>query len=77
MELITRLRLQLKRSFDRIRNENLKKNALDRYSFLDSINNNGVFAVIYTKLFVAAENLSPTFFIITAYFYSYCRLLVL
>jgi H+/Cl- antiporter ClcA len=62
MELITWLRLQLKRSFDRIRNENLKKNALTAIPFWIASVITGVFAVIYTKLFVAAENLSSYVF---------------
>jgi len=56
MKIISWLRFQLKRSFDRIRNENLKKNALQAIPFwVASIITGGV-AVLYTKLFVLAEN---------------------
>ncbi|TSD66534.1 chloride channel protein [Inquilinus sp. KBS0705] len=58
MEFIYWLRAQLKRSFDRIRNENLKKNALIAIPFWIASIITGLFAVIYTKLFLAAENLT-------------------
>jgi hypothetical protein len=56
MTMINWLRLQLKRSFDRIRNENLKKNALQAIPFWIASVITGIVAVIYTKVFVAAEN---------------------
>jgi H+/Cl- antiporter ClcA len=52
------LRLQLKRSFDRIRNENFKKNALQAIPFWIASVITGIAAVVYTKLFVAAEHLT-------------------
>src|ERR1700733_4436723 len=55
-------RLQLKRAFDRIRNENLKKNALQAIPFWIASVITGLFAVLYTKLFVAAEDLTTTIF---------------
>jgi H+/Cl- antiporter ClcA len=56
MKIISWLRLQLKRSFDRIRNENLKRNALQAIPFWIASIITGLGAVLYTKLFVAAEN---------------------
>jgi len=60
--LLTSLRLQLKRSFDRIRNENLKRNALQAIPFWMASLVTGIFAVLYTKLFVAAEDLTTLIF---------------
>jgi len=51
-------RRQLKRSFDRIRNENLKKNALQAIPFWIASVITGLLAVLYTKLFVAAEDIT-------------------
>lgn len=56
------LRLQLKRSFDRIRNENLKKNALQAIPFWFASILTGLIAVVYTKVFVAAENVTSFIF---------------
>jgi H+/Cl- antiporter ClcA len=58
MRFIYWLRLQLKKSFDRIRNENLKKNALTAIPFWIASIITGLAAVLYTKLFLAAENLT-------------------
>jgi H+/Cl- antiporter ClcA len=58
MKFIYWLRLRLKGSFDRIRNENLKKNALTAIPFWIASIITGLIAVIYTKLFLAAENLT-------------------
>src|ERR1700741_1669600 len=58
MKSITWLRLQLKRSFDRIRNENLKKNALQAIPFWIASVITGLVAGVYTKLFIGAEKLS-------------------
>ncbi len=56
MKIISWFRFQLKRSFDRVRNENLKKNALQAIPFwIASIITGGI-AVLYTKLFILAEN---------------------
>ncbi|WP_295672638.1 chloride channel protein [uncultured Mucilaginibacter sp.] len=56
--IIQKIRLQLKRSFDRIRNENLKKNALQAIPFWIASVITGLFAVLYTKLFVGAEDIT-------------------
>ncbi|HWZ15168.1 MAG TPA: chloride channel protein [Mucilaginibacter sp.] len=58
MKIIYWLRLQLKRSFDRIRNENLKKNALQAIPFWIASIITGLVAVLYTKLFIAAEDVA-------------------
>jgi len=58
MKIISWLRLQLKRSFDRIRNENLKKNALQAIPFWIASVITGLVAVLYTKLFIGAEKLT-------------------
>lgn len=58
MAIINWLRVQLKSSFDRIRNENLKKNALQALPFWVASVLSGLAAVLYTKLFVAAESLT-------------------
>jgi H+/Cl- antiporter ClcA len=50
------LRLQLKRAFDRIRNENLKKNALTAIPFWIASVITGLIAVLYTRLFIWAED---------------------
>ncbi len=60
--MISWLRLQLKRSFDRIRNENLKKNALQAIPFWFASIITGLIAVLYTKLFVAAEGVTSSIF---------------
>ncbi|MDB5123496.1 MAG: clcA 2 [Mucilaginibacter sp.] len=58
MKIIYWLRLQLKRSFDRIRNENLKRSALQAIPFWMASIVTGLIAVLYTKLFVAAEDVT-------------------
>src|SRR5476651_513820 len=55
---ITWLRLRLKGAFDRIRNENLKRNALQAIPFWIASIIAGLLAVLYTKLFVAAEDVT-------------------
>jgi H+/Cl- antiporter ClcA len=50
------LRLLLKQSFDRIRNENLKKNALQAIPFWIASLIAGIVAVLYTKVFIVAED---------------------
>ena len=56
------LRLQLKRAFDRIRNEHLKRNALQAIPFWIASVIAGLFAVLYTKLFVLAEDVTTLVF---------------
>jgi H+/Cl- antiporter ClcA len=51
-------RLQLKKAFDRIKNENLKKNALQAIPFWIASVITGLAAVLYTKLFVVAEDVT-------------------
>ena len=58
MNIIYWLRHHLKRSFDRIRNENLKRSALQAIPFWIASVITGLFAVLYTKLFVRAEDLT-------------------
>jgi len=55
-------RLLLKRAFDRIRNENLKKNALQAIPFWIASVIAGLFAVLYTKLFIKAEDITAAVF---------------
>ena len=62
MKIISWLRLHLKGSFDRIRNENLKRNALQAIPFWIASFITGLFAVLYTKLFVAAEGITTLVF---------------
>src|SRR6201996_1440408 len=62
MKFINWLRLQLKGFFDRIRNEDLKKNALQAIPFWIASIITGIIAVLYTKLFVAAEGLTALVF---------------
>jgi len=62
MKIITWLRLQLKGSFDRIRNENLKKSALQAIPFWIASVITGLVAVLYTRLFVAAESITTFVF---------------
>jgi H+/Cl- antiporter ClcA len=57
-QIIQKVRLQLKKSFDRIRNENLKKNALKAIPFWIASIITGIIAVLYTKLFMAAEGIT-------------------
>ena len=58
MEIVYWLRRELKRSFGRIRNENLKKNLLQAIPFWIASIIVGLLAVIYTKLFVYAEDIT-------------------
>lgn len=58
MEIINWLRLQLKGSFDRIRNEHFKRNALQAIPFWIASVIAGLLAVLYTKLFIIAEDIT-------------------
>lgn len=62
MKIVSWFRLQLKRSFDRIRNESFKKNALQAIPFWIASVIAGLVAVLYTKLFVLAENFTSFIF---------------
>ncbi|HZY37341.1 MAG TPA: chloride channel protein [Mucilaginibacter sp.] len=56
------LRLKLKKAFDRIRNENLKRNALQAIPFWIASVITGLLAVLYTRLFNAAEDITTAVF---------------
>jgi H+/Cl- antiporter ClcA len=58
MKIVHWLRFQLKWSFDRIRNEDLKKSALQAIPFWIASVITGIVAVIYAKLFLWAEELT-------------------
>ena len=62
MKIAYWFRAQLKRSFDRIKNEDLKKNALQAIPFWIASVITGVVAVAYTKLFLWAESLTAVVF---------------
>jgi H+/Cl- antiporter ClcA len=62
MKIIYWLRLQLKRSFDKIRNEHLKRNALQAVPFWIASIIAGLLAVLYTKLFIIAEDITSFVF---------------
>ena len=55
---VSKVRLHLKHSFDRIKNENLKKNMLQAIPFWIASVITGLIAVIYARLFLMAENLT-------------------
>jgi H+/Cl- antiporter ClcA len=55
---VSKVRLHLKHSFDRINNEELKKNMLQAIPFWVASVITGLIAVIYTKLFLLAEGLT-------------------
>src|SRR5579885_2439617 len=56
MNLIRQIRNKIKRSFDNIRNERLKNNLLQAVPFWVASLLTGLIAVLYTKLFIYAEN---------------------
>lgn len=62
MKLIYWLRLQLKTTFDRIRNEHLRKNLLQAIPFWIASIIVGLLAVVYTKLFNYAEDITAYVF---------------
>ncbi len=55
---ISKARLHLKRTFDRINNEEVKRNVLQAIPFWVASIITGLIAVVYTKLFLLAENLT-------------------
>jgi H+/Cl- antiporter ClcA len=59
---VSKVRLHLKHSFDRIKNEEFKKNALQAIPFWIASVITGLIAVIYARLFLLAENLSITIY---------------
>jgi H+/Cl- antiporter ClcA len=62
MKIIYWLKGRLKSSFDRIRNENLKKNFLQAIPFWVASIITGLLAVFYTKIFIKAEDLTSWIF---------------
>lgn len=62
MTFVFWLRQHLKRLFDNIRNENLKKNVLQAIPFWAASIITGLIAVLYTKLFVLAEDVTSIVF---------------
>lgn len=62
MELVTRLRLNLKRLFDRIGNEKLKLNLLQAIPFWIASIITGLIAVLYTRIFLLAEQTASHIF---------------
>ncbi|MDB5137647.1 MAG: chloride channel protein [Mucilaginibacter sp.] len=59
---VSKVRLHLKHSFDRINNEELKKNLLQAIPFWIASVVTGLIAVIYTRLFLKAEELTSFIF---------------
>lgn len=55
MSLFRKIRVSIKNAFDRIRNEEIKKNILQAIPFWIASIVTGIIAVIYTKLFLFAE----------------------
>lgn len=62
MKLIYWFRGQLKASFDRIRNENLKRNFLQAVPFWVASIITGLMAVFYTRVFILAEDVTSWLF---------------
>ena len=56
--VVSKFRLHFKHSFDRIKNEDLKKNLLQAIPFWIASIITGLIAVIYARLFLMAENLT-------------------
>jgi H+/Cl- antiporter ClcA len=56
--VVSKARLHLKHSFDRIKNEHVKKNLLQAIPFWIASVITGLLAVIYARLFLMAENLT-------------------
>jgi H+/Cl- antiporter ClcA len=59
---VSKVRLHLKHSFDRINNEELKKNMLQAIPFWIASVITGLIAVIYARLFLMAENLTAVIY---------------
>src|ERR1700744_806834 len=59
---LSKIRLHLKRTFDRLHNEELKKNVLQAIPFWIASVITGLIAVIYARLFLYAENLTALVF---------------
>src|SRR5437879_2992926 len=59
---ISKIRFHLKHSFDRINNEELKKNMLQAIPFWIASVITGLIAVIYARLFLMAENLTAVIY---------------
>ncbi|MGZ3767053.1 MAG: chloride channel protein [Mucilaginibacter sp.] len=59
---VSKARLHLKHSFDRLNNEELKKNMLQAIPFWIASVITGLIAVVYARLFLMAENLTAIIF---------------
>lgn len=59
---VSKVRLHLKHSFDRINNEKIKKNLLQAIPFWIASVITGLIAVIYARLFLMAENLTAVIY---------------
>lgn len=68
MKIVYWLKTELKSAFDRIRNENLKRNALQAIPFWFASIIVGLMAVAYTKLFIYAEDITAYVFNHDAWF---------
>ena len=62
MNPVLQIRYQIKRAFDRIRDEKIKKNLLQAVPFWFASLITGIIAVIYSKLFLAAEHIAAWVF---------------
>jgi H+/Cl- antiporter ClcA len=59
---VAKVRLHLKHAFDRIKNENLKRNMLQAIPFWIASVITGLIAVIYARLFLMAENFTSAIY---------------
>jgi H+/Cl- antiporter ClcA len=62
MSLVLQVKDQIKKAFDRIRDEKIKKNLLQAVPFWFASLITGIIAVIYSKLFLAAEHIAAWVF---------------
>lgn len=60
--VISKIRLHLKHTFDRLHNQELKKNLLQAIPFWVASVITGLIAVVYARLFLLAENLTSTIY---------------
>lgn len=62
MSFLKKIRLSLKGAFDRLRNEEIKRNILQAIPFWIASVITGIIAVIYSRLFLLAEGLAKSIF---------------
>jgi len=62
MSFSAKIKLSLKHSFNRIRNEEIKKNLLQAIPFWIASIITGIIAVIYSRLFLLAEGVATSFY---------------